>query len=139
MSNLINAIQQNQSAQAYTANGAVTNETSFSDCVDLFSIIGASRGKDITALFDKALNEDAEVAIRVAMWARDVRGGAGERKTFRDLLKYLVMKDAEVAICLIPIIPKIGRYDDLWAAYGIDKKFDIEVLKFIKSVLNGVE
>jgi hypothetical protein len=48
-----------------------------------------SRGKDITQLFNTALIEDSELAIRIALWGRDIRGGAGERKLFRDILLHL--------------------------------------------------
>lgn len=137
MSNLINAIQQNQTAQAYTTNGAVTNETSFSDCVDLFGLIGASRGKDITNLFDKALNEDAEVAIRIAMWGRDVRGGAGERKTFRDLFAELIEKDYEVAGRVLQRIPELGRWDDVLVAIGTP--LEPEAVELIRQGLNTPE
>lgn len=137
MSNLIDAIQQNQTAQAYTANGAVTNQTSFSDCVDLFGVIGSSRGKDITNLFDKALSEDAEVAIRVAMWGRDVRGGAGERQTFRDLFSALVEKDYKVAGRVLQRIPELGRWDDVLVAIGTP--LEPEAVELIRQGLNDPE
>ena len=66
-------------ASATTANGAVTNTSSLNKNVDLFFLAGASRGKDITTTFAAALVEDSEVAVRVLEWARDARGGAGER------------------------------------------------------------
>ena len=75
MSTLFQAVN----ASAVTQNGAVTNASSLNKNVDLFFQAGASRGKDISATFVGALVEDSEVAVRVLQWARDVRGGAGER------------------------------------------------------------
>ena len=77
-----------------TDNGAVTNVSSLNKNVDFFFMAGASRGKDITATFAGAFAEDPEVATRVLLWARDPRGGAGERDLFRKLLSYLIKTDA---------------------------------------------
>ena len=57
--------------------------------VDLFYKIGASRGKNITPLFEKAYQADRVLALRTLFWARDIRGGAGERQIFRDLLLFI--------------------------------------------------
>lgn len=106
MSNLFNAMNNT----ARTANGALTLASSNSACVDFFFLAGASRGKDITAVFRKAVDENMEVAVRTLLWLRDVRGGAGERKLFRDLIKEL---DRDVQVRLLDKIPEIGRWDDL--------------------------
>jgi hypothetical protein len=83
--------------------------------VDLFGKLGASRGKDITKLFNLALIEDSELAIRIALWGRDVRSGAGERKLFRDILRHLesVNPDYLLNTNLLRKIPELGRFDDL--------------------------
>ena len=79
MSTLLNAMQTKNS---YTENGMVTNSSSLNLCVDLFFQIGAMRGQDKTRLinaFTKAYSENPLNAMRLLFWARDVRGGAGER------------------------------------------------------------
>lgn len=83
--------------------------------VDLFGKIGASRGKDITKLFNSALIEDSELAIRIALWARDVRGGSGERKLVRDILVHLekVNPDYLTKTQLLRKVAELGRWDDL--------------------------
>ena len=65
----------------FTTNGAMTLATSTNANVDLFFQIGASRGTDISDMFAKALEENKELALRILLWTRDVRGGAGERQT----------------------------------------------------------
>lgn len=97
-----------------TENGAATFDSSGSALTDLFFAIGASRGKDITNLFVRALSEDKDIAIRTMLWARDVRGGSGERQTVRNLLQYLESTDPEMVIRLIPKIAELGRFDDLF-------------------------
>jgi hypothetical protein len=82
--------------------------------VDLFYKIGASRGKNITGEFTAAYVENADVALRIAQWARDVRGGAGERQLFRDLLVHLEKTDPDAALALLAKVPEVGRWDDIF-------------------------
>lgn len=82
--------------------------------VDLFYKIGASRGKDIRPDFVAAFVENPELALRIAQWARDVRGGAGERQLFRDIGLYLAKSNNKAAvIALMKNIPEVGRWDDV--------------------------
>lgn len=100
---------------ARTTNGMKALQSTLSNTTDLFFKIGASRGKNITAQFEKAYREDREMALRVAQWARDVRGGAGERELFRQTLKWLEKnhKDEFVNTRLLKNVAEIGRWDDL--------------------------
>jgi hypothetical protein len=114
MSTLFQAVN----ASATTANGAVTNLSSLNANVDLFFLAGASRGKDLTAVFSKALVEDPEVAVRVLEWCRDARGGAGERDTFRKLFGYLIGANPDLAARVLVKVPELGRWDDLLMTFG---------------------
>lgn len=98
-----------------TANGMKALKSTLSNTTDLFFKIGASRGKNITAQFEKSYLEDREMALRVAQWARDVRGGAGERELFRQTLKWLEKNHKEefVNTRLLKNVVEIGRWDDL--------------------------
>jgi hypothetical protein len=82
---------------------------------DLFGNLGASRGKDISNLFAQALAENPEYAIRIALWGRDIRGGAGERKLFRDILLQLEKANPRYLLetNLLNRVPELGRFDDL--------------------------
>lgn len=131
MSTLFQAIN----AAGQTANGGVTNVSSLNSNVDLFFLAGASRGKNIIPTFAAALAEDTEVAIRIAMWARDVRGGAGERQTFRDLFAYLIKTDAASASRVMPKVAEVGRADDLMVAFGTPLERD--ALRIIAKELNA--
>jgi hypothetical protein len=99
--------------QTTTTNGMQAYRSTLSACLDLFYAIGASRGVDITDKFAKALSEDFDTAVRILLWARDARGGAGERQTFRNLLRFLELHFPSVVRQLIPQIPEYGRWDDL--------------------------
>ena len=70
-----------------TENGAVALNTSGDARLDLFGTIGSLREADenrITTLFAEAYAQDKLFATKIAFYARDIRGGLGERKTFND-------------------------------------------------------
>jgi hypothetical protein len=96
-----------------TDNGMKTFDSSKSDLVDMFFTIGASRGKDLSTQFARALAQDETLALRLLMWARDVRGGAGEREVVRKILLNLEKTNPKVLARLIPHLAEFGRWDDL--------------------------
>ena len=98
-----------------TFNGMATRTSSLNVNVDLFAAIGSSRGKDVTGLFANAYRHNPDLAVRTLLWARDIRGGAGERQTFRNCFNTLVALDIDQAIALVPFVPFFGRWDDLLA------------------------
>ncbi len=100
---------------ARTTNGMKALRSTLSNTTDLFFKIGASRGKNITAQFEQAYSENREMALRVAQWARDVRGGAGERELFRQTLKWLEKnhRDDLLGTRILKNVAEIGRWDDL--------------------------
>ena len=100
--------------EARTANGMKARKSTANACVDLFYKIGASRGKNITGEFTAAYVENSDVALRIAQWSRDVRGGAGERQIFRDLLVHLEKTDPDAALALLKKVPEVGRWDDIF-------------------------
>lgn len=99
---------------ARTANGMKARKSTSDACVDLFFKIGAMRGKDVTADFVAAYVENKEIALRIAQHVRDARGGAGERKIFRDILVHLEKHDPASAKALLAKVPEIGRWDDIF-------------------------
>jgi Domain of unknown function (DUF2828) len=99
--------------ETLTENGMKTFDSSKSNLVDLFFAIGASRGKDLSAEFHRALAEDETLALRMLMWARDVRGGAGEREVVRKVLLGLERKNPNVLKRVLPHLAEFGRWDDL--------------------------
>ena len=119
MSTFAEAVK-NQDAR--TANGMKARKSTANACVDLFFNIGASRGKNIVPAFAAAMAENRDVALRIAAWVRDVRGGAGERQIFRDILTYLEKNDVAGAKALVRKVPELGRWDDLFV-------FKTDVLK----------
>jgi hypothetical protein len=111
MTTFVEAVK-NQGAR--TENGMKARKSTANACVDLFFKIGAMRGKDVTKEFVAAYVENKDLALRIAQWARDVRGGSGERKLFRDVLVLLEKTDIESAKALLSKVPEIGRWDDIF-------------------------
>jgi hypothetical protein len=100
--------------EARTTNGMKARKSTANACVDLFYNIGASRGKNIIPAFTAAYVENRELALRIALWARDVRGGSGERELFRQILQHLELTHPEDAEALLHKVPEVGRFDDLF-------------------------
>lgn len=121
---------------AFTENGDKAFETSGSYCLDYFSLIGGMRFnyKDALNNFMKAYKEDPILAIKILFFARDIRGGLGERNIFRFTFNALCNMAPEVAKQVISYVPTYGRYDDLFSAYSTPLRK--EVVKMIREQLN---
>lgn len=122
---------------ALTENGAVTYRSTQSDCLDLFAAIGALRSsneEEIINRFVKAYTENPDLALKTLFFARDVRGGLGERKVFRVCLKWLAVNaPASVRKNLIHVA-EYGRWDDLLCL--METPCEREVLDLMKAQLD---
>lgn len=105
----------------HTENGAVTYRSTRSECLDLFATIGALRresDEEITNRFLRAYAENADLAMKTLFFARDIRGGIGERRVFRTILKWLANNEPRSLEKNIQYIAEYGRYDDLLSLMG---------------------
>lgn len=102
-----------ESNATVTEKGMAAFKSSNDRNVDLFFKIGAMRGQNVVPAFQLAFDENADIATRIALWARDVREGAGERQLFRDITNYLETKAPSTLVKMLPLIPVLGRWDDL--------------------------
>ena len=111
----------NESRKTFTENYATAYNSTGSACVDLFGSIGSFRDRsknDIERLFFEAYRENPLIAARILFYSRDVRGGLGERRTFRTLLKRLSYSHPEVILPNLDLIGVYGRFDDLYELVG---------------------
>lgn len=119
--------------KTYTENGAVTYETTGSDCLDLFATIGALRKADeseILERFIRAYAENSDLAMKILFYARDIRGGLGERRVFRTIFEWLAQNEPNSVKKNLDFVAEYGRFDDLLVLFDTEcEKEAIEVLK----------
>lgn len=119
MSYLDNLKQANN--YSITENGAISHPSSLNSLVDLFALGGSYRYRneyDCINLFKKAFEEDEAYAMKCLFYLRDIRGGQGERRFFRVVLRYLANNYPDAVIRNLKYIPIMGRWDDLYALDG---------------------
>lgn len=122
---------------AFTENGGRAYATTGSDLLNFFAQGGALRSRnesDVISIFTKAYAEDKLLALKTAFYFRDVRGGQGERKTFRTILKYMANAHAETLSKNLHLVPFYGRWDDLYAVFGT--KLEAQAAELIKTRFN---
>lgn len=124
--------------KTYTENGAVAYRSTTSDCLDLFATIGALRGANDSVIIDRFLRayaEDADLAMKLLFYARDIRGGIGERRVFRVILRWLADNEPLSVEKNIRYIAEFGRYDDLLSL--MDTACEKQAMQFIKQQLSS--
>lgn len=92
-----------------------------------------SLNKEIDRLLDGV--EDRETLFRYIFYLRDVRGGMGERRVFRAIIKRMAERRMKEVVSLIPLIAEYGRYDDLFVLK--DTPFEEEMVNFIFITLHS--
>lgn len=120
-----------------TNNGALTYKSTLNAVLDLFAMGGALRTRppeEVEQLFIKAFAEDSLLALKCLFNIRNVRGGAGERKTFRIILKYLGENYTDVVSKNLENISHFGRFDDFYTLFGT--KSEAVALTFLKNQLD---
>lgn len=118
----------NQSSLAYTDNGALGYSTSGYNLLDLNFKITAMRNKNDKVIEDayaKAFYEDRLLALKWLFYARDARGGVGERRLFRVCLKWLAKEQPKLAKAIYGLSGFYGRYDDMFVLLDTDLKDEV--------------
>lgn len=101
----------------YTTNGALSNATTKSACLDFFACAG--NHSDFSAQFWAAYEEDAYLATRILLWSRDCRGGSGAKATFKAVLKQMAKKNMTLLQSLFPYIPEFGSWKDVFTCFPV--------------------
>lgn len=97
-----------------TANFDLCYQSTLSKNVDFFGKASSvSDAEEVAKMFSEAYFEDADMGIKNLLYLRDIRSGNGMRSTFREALLELALIDADKAIKLLPLVPEIGRWDDV--------------------------
>lgn len=136
---MFNLIEKEIGNRSITENGAVGYRSSGSALVDLNYAVSSLRNtseEDIEMLFHLAYIENKEYALKWLFFARDVRGGLGERRLFRIIYRYLSELDRVAFIRNLHLIAEYGRWDDVVSLLGIDDNTDIVIGETINFQLN---
>lgn len=140
MGNFLNALKQNGNF-ALTDNGAYSYLSTQSDCLDLFYMVGALRNakpERIIKIIDRAYAENKDYTLRILFFARDIRGGLGERRIFRIAMQHLASVQPESVIKNLNLFSEYGRWDDLITMYDIpNKELQNNIINIIKLQLNS--
>ena len=100
-------------------NGAVMYETSGKNLLDLYwktpslRAVGPESLREIEGLLMRAMMEDKRMFAKFLFFLRDVRGGVGERNSFRNIYLWYLRVDRTNAVRFLPLVPEFGRWDDL--------------------------
>jgi len=122
-----------------TENGMIAHTTTSDSVLDFFGKAGSLRlaeNNEIIGSFLKAFHDDSDLALKALFWARDVRGGAGERKVFRTIVKHFTKQNNVVLASIrrnLHLVPEYGRWDDLLVF--IDTRLERDALNIIKDAL----
>ena len=120
MNTLLNGMK-NATNYGLTENGAIKHNTTMSGLLDLFAMGAAMRERtdgDCILMFKRAYDENPEYAMKCLFYIRDVRGGQGERRFFRVVMKWLANHHTEAARRNLQYVAEFGRWDDLYCFVG---------------------
>ena len=134
--NFANAVKTNTNTK-FTENGARAYTTQGNALTDLFAQIGALRPRaeqEITRKYAEAFSVDPLLATKMLFYAGNVRGGLGERRTFRICLKWLAENHPSIVIKNAALIPHFNRWDSMFTLVGTAA--EKEMWKVIADQLN---
>ena len=131
----MNAVKQTLNNESITENGAIGYQTTGKELLDLNFAVASLRSmtdEEVVRHFMRAFNEDKLSAMVWLFYARDIRGGLGERRLFRTILSSL---DSKFVVPIISLIPEYGRYDDMWCLLDNNSTANV-VYKIVREQLS---
>ena len=132
-----------------TWNGCETLKTSGDKLLDMFGRAGSMRQASVIdkeIMFSEAFKENPDLAVKLLFYVRDIRGGYGEKDTFKQMFRHLaeINKDSVVknlwAVlefgCAKDLYSLIGTSaeDDMWAFMKDQFELDLENLEAGKGI-----
>lgn len=122
-----------------TENGAVGYRTTGKSLLDINFAVASLRSateNEIIERFKRAFFEDKILAMKWLFFARDIRGGLGERRLFRAVMGFVADYEPAMVEKVIPLIPEYGRFDDMWTLLD-DEKICPVVMEYVKKQLDS--
>jgi len=141
MKNKLSSALKKNKVRTKTENGENAYKSTGSDLLNFFvrgSVMRKSDKEEIYSLFDKAFLENKKLALKALFYLRDIRGGQGERRAFKAILKELSFRHPEYIRKNLDLISFYGRYDDYYALF--DTPIEKEVALYLKNqILKDLE
>lgn len=122
----------------HTENGALGHKTTGKYLLDMNFAVSSMRNMkeaDIARKFSDAFAEDPVLAMRWLFFARDIRGGMGERRLFRVCMKSVAMQYPKLVEAVIHLVPEYGRWDDMWELLDINGRLHERIIFLMKEQL----
>jgi len=130
--NLLDGMKKNNTI--LNTKGSEYYATTYDSNLDVFSMLSRFNEEEvILQIFDKALEEDKDLALANLLYILDIRNGKGERRLFKIIYKELCMYHPEEALRILPFISELGRYD--YVLVGLDTPIEKETIELIKNQL----
>lgn len=120
---------EDQNNVSFTEKGGIGYATTKSAATDMFFKLSSYRNRtpeEIQADFMKICNENIETAILFAFYCGDIREGAGERRTFLQMLEVLIKDYPDQYKKVQKLIPEYARWDYLWRTVNIQTNLSIK-------------
>ena len=140
MINELKATLKRENNYQMTENGAVGYKSTGSALTDLnFRVTSMRNGitRDDMFLFCEAMNEDLEYAIKWLFFARDVRGGMGERDVFqRFYMQYAELYPNE-AKATLKLVAEFGRWKDVIDIINIDQDNNLGGMELVSETFHS--
>ena len=128
-----------------TKEGAKAYEHSLDHALEFFSKAGSMFTKkdqfyegaeSALSLFQKTWIVDPALSMRLLLWLRDCRGGAGNRSGARECYAWLAENDPKWLEANIGWLPLVGRWDDLKQLFGSEAE-KLAVRLWSDAIRNG--
>jgi len=128
-----------------THEGGAAYEHSMDHAVEFFSKAGSlfendrrrfySAEESALSLFQKVWIVDKVLAMKLLMWLRDCRGGAGNRSAARSIYQWLGSRNEYLMKANLIQVPELGRWDDMRAFFGTPLE-DTAAAQWAAAILN---
>lgn len=116
----------NAANYTYTENGALTYKSTMNAVLDLFGMGGALRNAEtsrIISMVKASMKEDPIKTLQVLFYLRDIRGGQGEKRIFREAIKEIFSTETnrEALTLLFDTIVELGSWKDIVEIFEPDQ------------------
>lgn len=109
----------------------IVNNNEIETFINNISYFRHANEEEIIESFRRLFYSETANSIKLLFFVRDKINGLGERRVFRVLLKYLANEHPKYIEDNLAVIPKYGRWDDLYSLF--DTRLENSVINLFKN------